>query len=92
MILYLVMKGAKMTCKSLIDPVTGLLVGWACGSAWGMGVTTLHGEEAEEFGGSIYGFGVDGTDPHDFWPDEENSPAEMAAWEKAKAECPNKHE
>jgi len=36
------------------------------------------------------GFGHDNTDPHDFFPDyESNSEAEIAAWEKAKAECPN---
>lgn len=73
-----------MTCEFKYDEA-GKLVMIACGSPWGMGVTTLHGEDAEEFGGSIYGFGHGGN-PYDFEPDEECcTKAEIAAWEEAKA-------
>jgi len=80
-----------MTCNPLIDPVTGTFHGWACGSKWGMGVTTLSEKDAKEYGmDSIYGFGHDNTDPHDFSPDyESNTEDEIEAWKKAKVECPN---
>lgn len=76
-----------MTCRISHDDKGNFAV--FCGSKWGMGTTTLSTEDAAEYGqDSIYGFGHDNTDPHDFYPDEEvNTKDEIAAWEEAKAEC-----
>lgn len=58
-----------------------------CGSSWGMGVTTFPNEPSDSEFSEIYGFGM-GGDPHDFEPDyDSNTKDEIAAWEKAKAEC-----
>lgn len=78
-----------MPCETLTDE-KGEMVGIVCSAPWGMGVTTYRWEEdGEEFEDSIYGFGGRG-DPHDFDPDtESNTPEEIAAWEAAKAACPN---
>jgi hypothetical protein len=61
-------------------------IGFACGSDWGMGITTYPDMAGTEFE-SIYGFGGRG-DPHDFEPDYEcNTAVEIKAWEDAKAAC-----
>lgn len=65
-----------MTCTPLYDD-NGNFIGIACGSTWGMGVTTY------EDGESTYGFGHGGN-PHNFSPDYEvNTDAEIKAWKEA---------
>lgn len=72
-----------MSCNPLIDK-DGKIVGWACGSRWGIGI---YDSGDPEFG-TVYGFPPDGIDPHDFTPDYEScTKKEIEAWEQAKREC-----
>jgi hypothetical protein len=72
-----------MSCTPLTNDKNEV-IGFACGSKWGMGAY----DSGDEDYGWIYGFAPSNIDPHDFDPDYEcNSEHEIEAWETAKKEC-----